>query len=131
MRSLGVLAGILCIVVSLTLLGCLMGEEKSMNVTLNIEFNDCIFEAEEVEEGLQANMKVVVRAENVGDPGYVTFKVEVKNDEGGLVADKTERVHLDTGQTKIIDVTMQKIVPPDADVEVYYPELEELKRELD
>lgn len=108
-----------------------MGEEKSMNVTLNIEFNDCIFEAEEVEEGLQANMKVVVRAENVGDPGYVTFKVEVKNDEGGLVADKTERVHLDTGQTKIIDVTMQKIVPPDADVEVYYPELEELKRELD
>lgn len=131
MRSHRALAAILCIIVPLTLLGCLTGEGKSMNVTLEIQFHDCVFEAEEVEEGLQANMKVVVRAENVGDPGYVTFKVEVKNDEGGLVAEKTERVHLDMGETKTIDVTMQKIVPPDADVEVYYPELEELKRELD
>ncbi len=102
-----------------------------MNITLRVEHNECVWQAEEVSDGLLVDMKVVISAENIGDPGFLTAKARVFNDEGQEIANKSKRFHLDTNETKKVTINMQKTVPPGSDFEVYYAQVEEVKRELD
>lgn len=120
---------ILSILGAAMILGCLSAEKKSMNVTLTLV--EWSYETEGTGEVLSLTGTAKVTATNDGDPGVVTIHVELLDELDDTFATKTEKVHLNEGETKSLTVTFEGEVSSNADLDAYYTVVAEDRTEVD
>ncbi len=116
MRRISLVVVIVALVATGLLLGCV--GKKVMDVSVRVSATDV--SATPVEDGQDLKAVAHVVAVNNGSAGYATIKVELYDDEDNVFASKSERVHLDKGETKKFDVTVETKVAADFDYEAVY-----------
>jgi hypothetical protein len=129
MTAMRTTVALLSLVVGATILGCISGGGKAMNVSLQVTDTD--YQTQEVDGSLNVTVTLSFTAENSGDPGVVEVSIKVYDEIDDVFGSTSKDVHLATGETKTSTVTVEGVAPLDADLESYYPIVSEKKHRPD
>jgi hypothetical protein len=98
-------------------LGCI-SPPPEMNVTVDVL--EETFEVTETGGKLILTVTAEVSVRNDGDPGHATILSTVWDELDDEFAKKSEKIHLDSGESKELTFVLQGEVTEDADIEAYY-----------
>ncbi len=98
-------------------LGCI-SPPPEMNVTVDVL--EETFEVSETGGKLILTVTAEVSVRNDGDPGHATILSTVWDELDDEFAKKSEKIHLDSGESKELTFVLQGEVTEDADIEAYY-----------